>query len=76
MSGIGKVFVIFPSENTPMRNLARSAAMRETAEGSDTYASRNLLAPTAEELSHWFMQDSVVHASTSAFWKSSVGELS
>lgn len=75
MTGIGKVFVLFPSENTPMRNLARSAAMQETAEGSDTYASRDLPAPTAEELSHWPMQDSVAHASTSAFWQSSVGEL-
>ena len=76
MSGIGKVFVIFPSENTPMRNMARSAEMQVRADGSDAYASRELPVPTADELSHWFMQESVAHASTSTFWEASVGGLS
>jgi GNAT superfamily N-acetyltransferase len=62
MSGIGKVFVMFLSENTPMRNLAKRAAMQVTADDSEASASRELPAPTAEELSYWFMKESVAHS--------------
>jgi GNAT superfamily N-acetyltransferase len=61
MSGIGKVFVIFLSDNLPMRRLARNAGMMLKTEGSQGYASRELTAPRADELSRWFMQAAFAH---------------
>ena len=62
MSGVGKVFVMFLSDNAPMRRLARSAGMQVKTDGGEAYASRELSAPSAEELSRWFMTEAVAHS--------------
>ena len=61
MSGVEKVFVMFLSENMPMRRLAQSAGMVVKMDGGEASASRELSAPSAEEVSRWFMQDSLAH---------------
>ena len=61
MCGIGQVFVMFLSDNVPMRRMAQSAGMLVKTEGSESYASRELPAPSAEALSRWFMQEAVAH---------------
>jgi GNAT superfamily N-acetyltransferase len=61
MSGVGKVFVIFLSDNLPMRRLAQNAGTVLKTEGGEAYASRELTAPSADELSRWFMQEAFAH---------------
>ena len=56
MCGLGKVFVMFLSDNTPMRKMATRAGMPvETAEG-ESQAALHLTAPSAEELGRWFVE--------------------
>jgi len=62
MSGVGKVFVMFLSDNLPMRRLAQSAGMAVKVDGGEASASRELSAPSAEELSRWFMTEAVAHS--------------
>ena len=59
--GIGKVFVVFLSDNTPMRRMAGRAGMVLSVVDGEAHAERNLPAPSAEELAHWFMQESAAH---------------
>jgi GNAT superfamily N-acetyltransferase len=61
MSGIRKVIVMFISENMPMRRLAQSVGMVVKTEGNEAFASRELPAPSAEEVSRWFMQEAFAH---------------
>ena len=61
MCGIRTVFVMFLSDNTPMRKMATRAGMLvDTAEG-ESHAERDLPVPTAEELASWFMEEGMSH---------------
>ena len=62
MSGVGKVFVIFLSDNAPMRRMARNAGMVVKTDGGDAHASRELPAPSAEELSRWSTKEAAAHS--------------
>jgi len=62
ISGVGKVFVMFLSDNVSMRRLAHSAGMAVKTDGGEAYASRELPAPSAEELSRWLMTETVAHS--------------
>lgn len=56
--GIGKVFVMFLSDNTPMRRMAISAGMAVSIADGEAYAEREMQVPSAQELAQWFMQES------------------
>ena len=61
MCGIRKVFVLFLSDNTPMRKMATRAGMPvETAEG-ESYAARELPVPSAEDLRRWMVEEGLSH---------------
>lgn len=45
--GVKRVFVMFLSDNTPMRRMARRAGMRVETDGGESYAARELPAPDA-----------------------------
>ena len=62
MSGVERVFVMFLSDNAPMRRMAQSAGMVVKTDGGEAYASRELPAPRADELSRWFIQENVAHS--------------
>ncbi|MBE0621709.1 MAG: GNAT family N-acetyltransferase [Burkholderiales bacterium] len=59
--GMRKVFVMFLSDNTPMSRLAKNAGMQVKTAGSETYAARELAAPSAQELSSWFIEEAIAH---------------
>ena len=60
--GIKKVFVMFLSDNTPMRKMATRAGMPvDTADG-ESHAARDVPTPSAEELARWFAEESLAHA--------------
>ena len=62
MCGASKVFVIFLSDNTPMRRMALRAGMSvQTADG-ESHASRELLPASAQELSGWFLEEGLAHS--------------
>ena len=50
--GIGKVFVLFLADNTPMRRMACRAGMAVSSVDGEARAARELPAPSAEELAH------------------------
>jgi len=61
MCGARKVFVMFLSDNTPMRKMALRAGMSvQTADG-ESYAARELPAPQAEDLTRWLVEESMSH---------------
>ena len=60
--GIAKVFVMFLADNTPMRKMAERAQMQVKVDGSEANASRELPAPTAQELSRWFIEEAIAHS--------------
>jgi GNAT superfamily N-acetyltransferase len=61
MCGVRKVFVMFLSDNTPMRKMAQRAGMLvQTADG-ESHAERELPAPSAEDLSLWILEESLSH---------------
>ncbi len=60
--GIGKVFVMFLSDNTPMRRMASRAGMPVSVVDGEAHAARELPAPSAEELAQWFMEESASHS--------------
>ena len=62
MSGVGRVFVMFLSDNAPMRRMARNAGMVVKTDGGDAHASRELPAPSAEELSRWSTKEAAAHS--------------
>ena len=53
---------MFLSDNAPMRRMAQSAGMVVKTDGGEAYASRELPAPKADELSRWFMQEAAAHS--------------
>ncbi|OGA36048.1 MAG: hypothetical protein A3F75_14920 [Betaproteobacteria bacterium RIFCSPLOWO2_12_FULL_64_23] len=61
MCGIEKVFVLFLSDNTPMRRMAVSAGMALSSVDGEARAARELPAPSAEELAHWFIEEALSH---------------
>ncbi len=62
MCGTAKVFVLFLSDNTPMRRMASRAGMAVSSVDGESHAVRELPAPRAEELAHWFMEESLSHS--------------
>jgi GNAT superfamily N-acetyltransferase len=61
LCGIAKVFVMFLSDNTPMRRMATRAGMALSIVDGEAHAQRELEAPSAEELAQWFMEESISH---------------
>jgi GNAT superfamily N-acetyltransferase len=59
ISGARKAFVMFLSDNTPMSRMARNAGMQVKTAGGEAYAARELAAPSAQELSSWFIEEAV-----------------
>ncbi|MGP1677926.1 MAG: N-acetyltransferase family protein [Burkholderiales bacterium] len=59
--GIGKVFVMFLSDNTPMRRMADRAGMALSVVDGEAQAVRELPPPSAEELAQWYMEESVAN---------------
>ncbi|MBE0619204.1 MAG: GNAT family N-acetyltransferase [Burkholderiales bacterium] len=57
LCGIAKVFVMFLSDNTPMRRMATRAGMALSIVDGEAHAERELQAPSAEELAQWFMEE-------------------
>ena len=76
--GASKVFVMFLSDNTPMRRMALRAGMSvQTADG-ESHAERDLLPASVQELTHWFLEEGLAHSgyfSTLGFaqWRSLAG---
>jgi len=60
--GIGKVFVIFLSDNMPMRRMANRAGMALSSVEGEAYAERELPAASAEDLSSWLIEESLAHS--------------
>ena len=61
MCGVKKVFVMFLSDNTPMRRMALRAGMSvQTADG-ESHAARELLPASAQELTRWFLEEGLAH---------------
>jgi GNAT superfamily N-acetyltransferase len=62
MCGARTVFVMFLSDNTPMRRMALRAGMSvQTADG-ESYAARELPHASAQELTRWFLEESLAHS--------------
>lgn len=60
--GARKVFVMFLSDNTPMRRMALRAGMSvQTADG-ESHAERELLPASAQELTRWFFEEGLAHS--------------
>jgi len=62
MSGKGKVFVKFTSDNAPMRWMALKAGMVVRTDGEESHASKELPVPSAEERSRWLRQEAFAHS--------------
>src|SRR5471030_251272 len=60
--GVRKVLVMFLSENTPMRKMAKRAGMLVETDDGEAYAAQELLAPNAEELASWFIDEAIAHS--------------
>jgi GNAT superfamily N-acetyltransferase len=63
MCGVRKVFVLFASENTPMRRLASRAGMRIDTESGESHAARELEPATALDLGPWLAGETASHGS-------------
>ncbi|MHB8667729.1 MAG: GNAT family N-acetyltransferase [Burkholderiales bacterium] len=55
--GIRKVFVIFLSDNTPMRRMATRAGMTVSTVDGESHAEREVSAASAEDLTRWIIED-------------------
>jgi GNAT superfamily N-acetyltransferase len=62
MCSAGKVFVMFLSDNTPMRKMALRAGMSVATADGESYAARELRRATPEELTRWFLEESLAHS--------------
>ena len=61
MCGVGKVFVMFLSDNAPMRRMALRAGMSvQTADG-ESHAARELPPASVQELARWFLEEGLAH---------------
>ncbi len=61
MCGERKVFVMFLSNNTPMRKMALRAGMTVTSVDGEAQAVMELAPPGADELSRWFVEEELAH---------------
>lgn len=61
MCGVRKVFVMFLSDNTPMRRMATRAGMALSSADGEAQAQLELAAPSAQELAQWFIEESLSH---------------
>lgn len=62
MCGARKVFVMFLSDNTPMRRMALRAGMSvQTADG-ESHAARELQPASAQELTRWYLEEGLSHS--------------
>ena len=61
MCGVRKVFVMFLSDNTPMRRMAARAGMALSSADGEAHAQLELPAPSAQELAQWFIEESLSH---------------
>jgi GNAT superfamily N-acetyltransferase len=61
LCGIRKVFVMFLSDNTPMRKMAIRAGMPVHSADGESHAARELPVPSAEELTRWFVEERLAH---------------
>jgi len=61
MCGVRKVFVMFLSDNAPMRKMASRAGMSVSSVDGEAQAERELPAPSAEELTRWFIEEGLAH---------------
>ena len=62
MCGARKVFVMFLSDNTPMRRMALRAGMSMQTEDGESYAARELPRASAQELTAWFIEEGLAHS--------------
>ena len=62
MCDVRKVFVMFLSDNTPMRKMALRAGMAVSSVDGEAHAERELAAPSAEELASWFVEEGLSHS--------------
>jgi len=62
MCGASKVFVMFLSDNTPMRRMALRAGMPVQTEDGESYAARELLPASAQEMTRWIFEESLAHS--------------
>jgi len=62
MCGVRKVFVMFLSDNTPMRRMASRAGMSVRTVDGEAHAERELPAPSAQDLTRWFIQEGLSHS--------------
>jgi len=61
MCGVRKVFVMFLSDNTPMRRMAARAGMALSSADGEAHAALELAPPSAQELAQWFFEESLSH---------------
>lgn len=57
MCGVTKLYVVFLSDNTPMRRMASRAGMAMSTVDGESHAERELPAPSAEELARWYAEE-------------------
>ena len=62
LCGIHKVFVMFLSDNTPMRRMAIRAGMELSVADGEAYAVRELSPPSADELARWYLEEILSHS--------------
>jgi GNAT superfamily N-acetyltransferase len=61
MCGARKVFVMFLSDNTPMRRMALRAGMSVQTDDGESYAARELPPASAQELTRWYIEEGLAH---------------
>jgi GNAT superfamily N-acetyltransferase len=61
MCGAKKVFVMFLSDNTPMRRMALRAGMSVSTADGESYAARELSPASAQELTRWYLEEGFAH---------------
>lgn len=59
--GVRKVFVMFTSDNAPMRSMAIRAGMSVQSADGESHAERELAAPNAEELTRGLVEETLSH---------------
>ena len=57
MCGIRKVFVMFLSDNTPMRKMASRAGMPVATADGESHAAREVPVPSAADLARWLAEE-------------------
>ena len=60
--GIRKVFVMFLSDNTPMRRMASRAGMALSSVDGEAHAERELPAASAGDLTRWLIEEGLAHS--------------